>query len=121
MIHSVPDAGAPSDAIRITGLVQSFGPITAVNNINLAVPPGSFLVLVGPSGCGKSTLLRMLAGLDAPTAGEIAFMGRVVSSGTGGCISSMMKRPKAAAGCRNRGGLCIWKMVLGSPFIRLMA
>ena len=32
MIHSVPDAGAPSDAIRITGLVQSFGPITAVNN-----------------------------------------------------------------------------------------
>ena len=92
MIHSVPDAGAPSDAIRITGLVQSFGPITAVNNINLAVPPGSFLVLVGPSGCGKSTLLRMLAGLAAPTAGEIAFMGRVVSSGTGGVVADPRAR-----------------------------
>lgn len=66
-------------AIRLTHLVKSFGDVAAVDDVSLAVPKGAFLVLVGPSGCGKSTLLRMLAGLDAPSKGEIAFMGRVVS------------------------------------------
>jgi iron(III) transport system ATP-binding protein len=56
---------------------------------------GAFLVLVGPSGCGKSTLLRMLAGLESPSEGEIAFVGQTVSSGTGGVI--------ADAGRRNAG------------------
>ena len=52
------------DAIQIKNLVKRFGEFTAVTDINISVPPGSFLVLVGPSGCGKSTLLRMLAGLE---------------------------------------------------------
>jgi len=43
----------------------------AVAGIDLAVADGELLVLVGPSGCGKSTLLRLIAGLDAPTAGRI--------------------------------------------------
>ncbi|MCC6305657.1 MAG: ABC transporter ATP-binding protein [Rhodobacteraceae bacterium] len=79
--HPVDD-----DAIRISGLSQRFGDFTAIHDLTLSVPPGAFLVLVGPSGCGKSTLLRMLAGLDAPTGGKIAFMGRTVSSGAGGVI-----------------------------------
>ncbi len=83
------------DAIRISGLVKRFGGVTAVDDVNIAVPAGAFLVLVGPSGCGKSTLLRMLAGLDAPTEGEIAFMGKVVSSGAGSIL--------ADAGARNAG------------------
>lgn len=47
------------------------GPITAVEQIDLDVHAGEFLVIVGPSGCGKSTLLRMIAELDSPTTGSI--------------------------------------------------
>jgi len=45
----------------------------AVEDINLDIKDGEFLVLVGPSGCGKSTTLRMLAGLELPTEGTVAF------------------------------------------------
>jgi multiple sugar transport system ATP-binding protein len=45
--------------------------VSAVNNLNLEIHDGEFLVLVGPSGCGKSTALRMLAGLEEATSGEI--------------------------------------------------
>src|SRR3546814_8124123 len=44
---------------------------TAVEDINIDVAPGEFLVLVGPSGCGKSTLLDLLGGLSSPTSGRI--------------------------------------------------
>src|SRR5438045_3034470 len=43
----------------------------AVDNVNLDVGDGEFMVLLGPSGCGKSTVLRMVAGLEDPTAGAI--------------------------------------------------
>jgi iron(III) transport system ATP-binding protein len=85
-------AVSQTEAIRISGLRKTFGDFTAIPDLSLSVPPGSFLVLVGPSGCGKSTLLRMLAGLDDPTAGEIAFMGKVVSSGTGGTVADPRQR-----------------------------
>jgi sn-glycerol 3-phosphate transport system ATP-binding protein len=55
------------------------GDIEAVKGVSLAVPDGSFTVLLGPSGCGKSTLLRMIAGLETITAGEISIGGRVVN------------------------------------------
>ena len=42
----------------------------AVDNLNLEIADGEFLVLVGPSGCGKSTSLRMLAGLEEVTDGQ---------------------------------------------------
>jgi NitT/TauT family transport system ATP-binding protein len=48
---------------------QAFGPL------DLAVKPGEFVSLLGPSGCGKSTALRVIAGLLAPTPGEVAFPG----------------------------------------------
>src|SRR6201999_646031 len=43
----------------------------AVDQLDLEVADGEFLVFVGPSGCGKSTTLRMLAGLESPTDGRI--------------------------------------------------
>ncbi|MDN5788561.1 ABC transporter ATP-binding protein [Pseudorhodobacter sp.] len=71
-------------AIAIEHLTKRFNGNTAVDDVNISVPPGSFLVLVGPSGCGKSTLLRMLAGLEPPTEGQISFGGKVVTSGQSG-------------------------------------
>ncbi len=47
------------------------GSTQAVDNINLAIDKGEFIVFVGPSGCGKSTILRMIAGLEEVTSGEI--------------------------------------------------
>jgi multiple sugar transport system ATP-binding protein len=52
----------------------------AVNNINLTVADGEFLVLVGPSGCGKSTTLRMLAGLEEVTSGRVLIGERDVTN-----------------------------------------
>ena len=57
--------------VRVENLTKEFGQVTAVNDINLTVGDGEFLVLLGPSGCGKSTLLRMIAGLEFPTYGRI--------------------------------------------------
>ncbi|MBA3877775.1 MAG: ABC transporter ATP-binding protein [Anaerolinea sp.] len=73
-------------AIELAGLVKRFGEVEAVAGVDLAVPPGAFLVLLGPSGCGKTTILRMLAGLETPSAGEIRFGGRVVASGARGLV-----------------------------------
>jgi NitT/TauT family transport system ATP-binding protein len=46
-----------------------------LNDIDIAVPKGSFVSLIGPSGCGKSTLLKVMAGLVAPTEGDVTVAG----------------------------------------------
>ena len=43
---------------------KKYGDVIAVNDLNLAINDGEFMVLVGPSGCGKTTSLRMIAGLE---------------------------------------------------------
>src|SRR5689334_8005499 len=53
--------------------------VRAVDAIDLEVHRGEFVVLVGPSGCGKSTLLNMVAGLFAPTRGQVTYAGIPVS------------------------------------------
>ena len=58
-------------SVVVENLSKEFGKVRAVNNINLKVNDGEFLVLLGPSGCGKSTLLRMISGLEFPTYGKI--------------------------------------------------
>ena len=50
-------------------------PLTILHPLDLSVPSGQFLAIVGPSGSGKSTLLGLLAGLDAPSSGEILIDG----------------------------------------------
>ena len=67
--------------LEIRNLTKRFGEFEAASDVSISVPDGAFLVLLGPSGCGKSTLLRMLAGLDLPSAGQIAFEGQTVSDG----------------------------------------
>ncbi|HEY0389315.1 MAG TPA: ABC transporter ATP-binding protein [Gaiellales bacterium] len=59
-------------------VVKRFGSVTAVDGLTLEIADGELVVLVGPSGCGKTTVLRVLAGLEAVTAGRIEIGGREV-------------------------------------------
>jgi ABC-type sugar transport system ATPase subunit len=54
----------------------------AVDNVDISIADGEFLAIVGPSGCGKTTVLRMVAGLEAPTGGEIRIDDEVVNDQT---------------------------------------
>ena len=73
--------------LRAEGLERVYrrGPqeIRAVDGVDLAVAGGEFLAIVGASGSGKSTLLNLLAGLDTPTAGRIAFRGTALDELSG--------------------------------------
>jgi len=62
----------------VTDLTQRFAGTTVLDRLSLATGDIRSLVLVGPSGGGKTTLLRILAGLDLPTAGSVAFAGRAL-------------------------------------------
>lgn len=74
--------------ITISNLTKRFGTAAAaVDDVSFSVPAGSFLVLLGPSGCGKTTILRMLAGLESPTDGQIAFGERIVVEPGGGVVA----------------------------------
>ena len=57
--------------IELTNIEKSFGSNKVINNFNIKIKDGEFIVLVGPSGCGKSTLLRMISGLEKVDNGEI--------------------------------------------------
>ena len=74
-------AAEPTGDLRLVGLTKRFGKATAVDDLHLHVPEGSFFALLGPSGCGKTTTLRMVAGLEQPTAGQV-LLGDVDFAGT---------------------------------------
>ncbi|WP_394822924.1 ATP-binding cassette domain-containing protein [Pendulispora albinea] len=58
-------------ALRLRGVVKSYGERPILRSLSLDVPSGQFVAVVGRSGCGKSTLLRLIAGLTAPDEGAI--------------------------------------------------
>jgi iron(III) transport system ATP-binding protein len=66
-------------ALRVAGLRRAYGPIVAVDGVDLEVRQGEMLTLLGPSGCGKTTLLRVIAGLERPDDGTIEIAGRRVA------------------------------------------
>jgi putative spermidine/putrescine transport system ATP-binding protein len=57
--------------IELANLTKRFGDASAVENINLSIPAGTYCCLLGPSGCGKTTILRMIAGHETPTSGDV--------------------------------------------------
>ncbi|MCM2400578.1 ABC transporter ATP-binding protein [Rhizobium sp. S153] len=65
--------------LSLNDVTKQFGPFTAVDNVQLNVPHGTFVCMLGPSGCGKTTLLRMIAGLDLPTGGSIVLDGEDIT------------------------------------------
>ena len=65
--------------VRVIGLSKSHGPLRVLQDIDLAVEPGEFTVLLGPSGCGKTTLLNTIAGLEIPDSGTVIIGDRDVT------------------------------------------
>ncbi len=66
--------------ILIEQVTKKYGPVTAVDNLDLKIAGGSYCCMIGPSGCGKSTLLRMIAGHETPTSGLIRIGGNDVTN-----------------------------------------
>ena len=66
---------APRGRIELDGVVKSYGAVTAVDHVDLAVPAGSYCCLLGPSGCGKTSTLRMIAGHEEISAGRVSIDG----------------------------------------------
>src|SRR6476469_6241568 len=84
--QEVPDAGdrlmaeRTSGDLVLSGVTRTYDTFTAVDNIDLTSPQGSFFALLGPSGCGKTTTLRMVAGLEQPTVGSISIGDRDITA-----------------------------------------
>jgi putative spermidine/putrescine transport system ATP-binding protein len=70
---AVPPGPAPG--VRLRGLRKEFGPVVAVDDLDLDVADGEFFAILGPSGSGKTTVLRMIAGFEVPTAGRVELGG----------------------------------------------
>ena len=66
-------------SIEVHGLSKRFGSFVAVEGISFTVAAGKLVALLGPSGSGKTTVLRMIAGLDAPTSGDVLINQRIVN------------------------------------------
>lgn len=79
MSAPTPAPARAGAALEIWDVTKTFGAFTAVDDLTLTVPSGSFFALLGPSGCGKTTTLRMVAGLEQPTSGAISIGGREVT------------------------------------------
>jgi len=84
-------AGGKTNIVEVRSLIKHFyredkTVVPAIDNVDLDVHPGEFVVLLGPSGCGKTTLLRCIAGLEKPDTGSIQIQGNKVFDSSMGLV-----------------------------------
>jgi NitT/TauT family transport system ATP-binding protein len=70
---------AVENAVTASNISKTYGTVEALRDLSLEFPRGQLTSLLGPSGCGKTTLLKIIAGLLAPTSGEVKVNGEVVT------------------------------------------
>ena len=69
-MHETENKDTPAPVILTESLCKHFGPLKAVNDLNLKVGKGELFGLIGPDGAGKTTTMRMLAGILSPSSGN---------------------------------------------------
>ena len=67
-------------AVEFRAVSRHFGPVKAVDSVDLSIAEGAFFAMLGPSGSGKTTCLRLISGFESPTAGDICIFGENVSA-----------------------------------------
>ena len=68
-----------TSAVTFSGVTRHFGPVRAVDGVDLEIAEGEFFAMLGPSGSGKTTCLRLIAGFEQPNAGTIQLFGEPVT------------------------------------------
>jgi branched-chain amino acid transport system ATP-binding protein len=64
--------------LEVRGIGKRFGSLVALNGVDFAVAENEILAIIGPNGAGNSTLFNLIAGLDAPSAGDVLYRGRSI-------------------------------------------
>src|SRR5581483_6343864 len=80
MTAPLPDMGAPPELLAVSGLSVRYGPVLALDGVELAVKAGELVALAGENGAGNTTLVRCIAGDIAPDIGAITLAGWRVSA-----------------------------------------
>jgi ABC-2 type transport system ATP-binding protein len=78
-MYDVSEEGRTMMTIEAAGLTKSFGAVTALDGLDLAVAAGQVCALLGPNGAGKTTAVRILATLTRPDAGRAAIAGHDIA------------------------------------------
>ena len=76
--HLEPGVSSSAPLLQLKGISKSFGAVDALKHVDLEVPAGKVTALIGDNGAGKSTLIKAIAGIYAPTSGQILWNGEEV-------------------------------------------
>ena len=77
---AISTSGGAAVEVRLENLRREYGPVVALDGLDLTLAPGELVALLGPSGCGKTSALRLVAGLEEADAGRVVVGGKDVTS-----------------------------------------
>ena len=78
-------------SVNLNNVTKRWGDVTAVDQVNLHINEGEFVVLLGPSGCGKTTMLNLIGALDTPSRGTVTIGGFDLSTGNRSSLSRIRR------------------------------